>query len=113
MENTIKRTPKEIIKDQINALYYLAYYEDLRSLESILPDHYTITEIPGKNAIRCKSDLGLRKNGNDDHELWNKVHNEIKENFGDMLIEIDFNTCAFYQDFIIFLKSYNKQNLIK
>ncbi|MGI9582621.1 hypothetical protein ACR1PO_15605 [Chryseobacterium sp. RRHN12] len=109
----MKRTPKEIIKDQINALYYLAYYEDIRSLENILPNHYSINEIPGKNAIRCKSDLGLRTHRNDDHEMWNKVHGEIKESFGDMLIEIDFNTCAFYQDFTIFHKAYNKKNLIK
>lgn len=70
-------------------------------MKNILPSHYEITE--GDNWIRCKSRIGLRTNNDgDDDEAWSYVFGAIKNKYI-TLKEIYHNTCAFHQDFIIYI----------
>lgn len=74
-------------------------------LKIILPTTYSIKRVDGKDAIRCKSDIGLRVNkDSDDDEHWGHIEEAIKGYFSDNLQEIYFNTHSYYQDFVIYLK---------
>ncbi len=70
-------------------------------MKTILPTHYTITE--GDNWIRCKSREGLRTvSGADDDEAWSYVFGAIKNKYSTFK-EVFHNTCAYYQDFTIYI----------
>jgi len=70
-------------------------------MEKILPNHYTITS--GDGWIRCKSRTGLRNNNDaDDDEAWKYIFAAIKNKYKTMK-EVYHNTCAYYQDFTIYI----------
>lgn len=80
--------------------------EDRVFLKKVLPDTYEIIPVYEKNAIRCKSRGGVRQKGDmDDDEHWSYIEAAIKAHFKDRLLEIYFNTYAYYQDFVIYLKN--------
>lgn len=70
-------------------------------MKSILPSHYEIIE--GNNWIRCKSRTGLRTNNDgDDDQAWFYVFCAIKNKYKTFK-EVFHNTCAYYQDFTIYI----------
>lgn len=71
------------------------------NMKDILPQHYIVTE--GNNWIRCKSRIGLRTNNDsDDEEAWFYTFSAIKNKYK-TLKEVYHNTCAYYQDFTVYI----------
>lgn len=80
--------------------------QDIQFLKSILPDHYTVQPSKeGKDYVHCVSSTGLRTNqGGDDDEHWSYVMNAIRNHFCNRLYEVYHHTCAYYQNFTVYLK---------
>jgi hypothetical protein len=81
----------------------MSQVEDVAYVESLLPDSYQITAMPG--FIRCTSPSGIRQKGNDDdEERWGYTVQALQQHFGERFQEIHHLTSAYNQDFILYLR---------
>lgn len=92
-------------KEEAMNLFFFDTNPDTIFIRGILPDSYELIDCDPKSAIRCKSKIGIRHQGDsDDSEHWDYIEKAIRQYFGDRLQEIYFNTHAYFQDFTIYFK---------
>lgn len=78
---------------------------DVIYVKKLLPDHYQVSETNDESAIHCKSAIGLRMDKDaDDEEHFEYIFKALKQHFGDRFQEVYHKTCAYHQDFFIYLK---------
>jgi hypothetical protein len=79
---------------------------DVPVVRRILTSSYTVRPSLETGAIRCTSRTGMRLPGDNDNDaMWEQAMSAFRRHFGPRLLEVDFNTCAFYSDFTIYLKA--------
>lgn len=78
---------------------------DIHFLQYLLPKHYEVKESKSAGSINCKSDIGIRQNGDsDDDEHWDSIVKAIKKGFKKRFIEIDHITNFCHTNFTVYLK---------
>lgn len=84
--------------------------KDIAFVKSLLPEHYVVQESSKKYSIHCRSSIGLRTlSGDNDNERFDEFFKRIKEYFKDRFLEVNHITCAYHQNFTIYLKAWISQ----
>jgi len=73
---------------------------DLPVVRRILSPSYTVRPSLEANAIRCTSHTGI---ADDTDAAFDAVMTAFRRHFGERLLEVSHNVCAFHQDFTIYL----------
>lgn len=90
--------------------------DDIDFVQSLLGEHYHITETYSPGNLHCTSRVGIRKpayvnakgriiEDDEDDFQWTVIKNQLRRYFKDRFVEIDHFTCTLHMDFVIYLKA--------